>query len=104
MFEFRWDIYFGNLKSTGKPLFGRKMVLRPVPAKVPVKFVRGPSGAPGGTTAGGEPRTGFCPGWSGSNFGSGLGLVKLIGQKWKLAGVFRIGVSVSTVAMIADPL
>src|SRR5580658_45246 len=36
---------FGKVVVVGAALLGRKIVLKPVPAKVPVKFERTPSGA-----------------------------------------------------------
>lgn len=41
----RMRTYFGKVVPFGGPLFGRKIVLKPVPAKVPAKFERTPRGA-----------------------------------------------------------
>lgn len=45
-------IGLGNVVPLGGPLFGRKIVLKPVPAKVPVKFDSTPSGGGGAAASG----------------------------------------------------
>lgn len=55
-------IGLGNVVPLGGPLFGRKIVLKPVPAKVPVKFDSTPSGG-GGAAASGCCVWGFWDVW-----------------------------------------